>query len=409
LSTAAAEVGRTTRGKYGAGAGVAWCAYFGTWVWIQAGVPGAHRESSVSTLRDSWSKRFAWVPWNGSGTPPRPEPGDFAIYKRGGYSHVNIVVEVLGDGSYRTIGGNEYGGTGTSAVRRSTWSIAAQRKHLSGFLKPIGLASPRSHETAVPAADTLPLPVERNPLPDPDRTDVPGVDLGVIFFGPSTASEPFDHAAWIRSTISDITYRPAGGSQVGQWLTAAAAGSSTDAMSVANLLESSSAGRTQRSLARLYAAYFMRTPDAGGLDYWYRQLILQGKGLRAVSDSFAASAEFRQRYGQLSDAAFVDRVYSNVLGRPADAAGRSYWTSQLASRRTTRGGLMVGFSESAEFKGRTASDISTIQAFYALLRRVPTATELTRWRQTAPTSAAPIVESLFSSVGFRTRIAAGQA
>ena len=100
-------------------------------------------------------------------------------------------------------------------------------------------------------------------------------------------------------------------------------------------------------IVRLYRAFFLRDPDAGGLAYWADQL-RSGVPLETVAEAFAGSAEFQNRYGSLGNAAFVDLVYTNVLGRSADAGGAAYWSGLLGSG-TSRGTVMVGFSESAEF------------------------------------------------------------
>lgn len=100
-------------------------------------------------------------------------------------------------------------------------------------------------------------------------------------------------------------------------------------------------------VSRLYRAYFLRAPDAGGLAYWANQRAA-GTPLAAVSDAFAASDEFNLQYGATNDGQFVDLIYTNVLERPADADGRAYWIGQLGAGQT-RGQVMIGFSESAEF------------------------------------------------------------
>lgn len=111
-------------------------------------------------------------------------------------------------------------------------------------------------------------------------------------------------------------------------------------------------GSDGRSVERLYLAYFDREPDASGLAYWNSQSD-RGVSLAQISASFAASPEFVAAYGALDDAAFVDLVYRNVLDREPDAAGRSHWIGQLSSGQLDRGGLMIGFSDSPEFKGVT--------------------------------------------------------
>lgn len=101
-------------------------------------------------------------------------------------------------------------------------------------------------------------------------------------------------------------------------------------------------------IARLYLAYFLRPPEADGVQYW----IGTDLSYRAISDAFAASTEFQDRYGALGTEAFVDLVYTNVLGRPADAEGRAYWIGQV-TRGVTRGAMMLSFSESSEFIAKT--------------------------------------------------------
>ncbi len=122
-------------------------------------------------------------------------------------------------------------------------------------------------------------------------------------------------------------------------------------------------------VARLYFAYFLRIPDYGGLTFWinyYRA----GNALAAVSQAFATSAEFTNRYGTLNNTQFVDLVYQNVLGRPADAGGKAFWLGQL-NGGMTRGAMMIGFSESAEYKAAIASEVYVTMMYVGMLRRAP--------------------------------------
>jgi hypothetical protein len=106
------------------------------------------------------------------------------------------------------------------------------------------------------------------------------------------------------------------------------------------------------SVSRLYAAYFLRTPDADGLYYWW-QRYLGGTCLTDISEYFATSAEFVGTYGNLANPDFVRLVYVNVMGREPDARGYNYWAQQITFGGVRRGTMMVGFSESPEFRGRT--------------------------------------------------------
>jgi len=104
-----------------------------------------------------------------------------------------------------------------------------------------------------------------------------------------------------------------------------------------------SANRTDQ-VKRLYLAYFLRESDRAGLDFW----ITDGRSMTDVSEEFARSSEFQQRYGALDDAGFVELIYRNVLGRPSEEGGRNFWLDQLASGMT-RGSVMLNFSNSPEF------------------------------------------------------------
>lgn len=127
---------------------------------------------------------------------------------------------------------------------------------------------------------------------------------------------------------------------------------------------------------RLYLAYFLRMPDASGLDYWISQR-MQGASIDAVSNAFAASPEFRQAYGSLSNRDFAALVYRNVLERQGDREGLTYWSSQL-DRGVSRGQVMTGFSDSSEYRTKTSSDIDQFdqtgpiaRLYRAYFRRAP--------------------------------------
>lgn len=110
------------------------------------------------------------------------------------------------------------------------------------------------------------------------------------------------------------------------------------------------AGR-EGTVYRLYRAYFLREPDQGGFMHWY-VASFQGWSLQRISDFFAGSQEFHNRYGTLDDRAFVGLVYQNVLGREPDSGGYNFWTGEIRSGMT-RGTVMVKFSDTVEYKRKT--------------------------------------------------------
>lgn len=107
------------------------------------------------------------------------------------------------------------------------------------------------------------------------------------------------------------------------------------------------------TIYRLYRAYFLREPDKAGYDYWWG-VYRQGYHLANISNDFARSKEFQDRYGNVSNADFLHRVYLNVLGRGVDASGYAYWMDQM-NRGMSRGFVMIYFSDSAEFRQKTAA------------------------------------------------------
>lgn len=128
-------------------------------------------------------------------------------------------------------------------------------------------------------------------------------------------------------------------------------------------------------VTRLYRAYFLRIPDKGGLEYWIRQRRVNGKKLNAISDNFAASSEFKTKYGSLSNQAYVELVYQNVLGRAGDASGISYWTGKLNNKTASRGSVMTGFSESSEYKRKQVAEVDVSVLYILNLKRSPTTGE----------------------------------
>ena len=139
-------------------------------------------------------------------------------------------------------------------------------------------------------------------------------------------------------------------------------------------------------IGRLYRAYFLRDTDLAGLIYW-KDSMSKGTSLEAVSNEFAASTEFKARYGSLSNAQFVSLVYSNVLGRPGDTAGEGYWTG-LLDGGLSRGKMMIGFSESPEFINLTgtslplsSSESKVWRLFAAVFGRTADSAGLSYWTE----------------------------
>ena len=102
---------------------------------------------------------------------------------------------------------------------------------------------------------------------------------------------------------------------------------------------------------RLYNAAFARFPDPDGLRYWIGNFSAGIDDERAVSSSFLASTEFKERYGEnITNETYVETLYLNVLNRELDQGGYDYWVGNLNNGIEERHEVLLGFSESLENK-----------------------------------------------------------
>ena len=157
-------------------------------------------------------------------------------------------------------------------------------------------------------------------------------------------------------------------------------------------------------VARLYFAYFLRVPEYQGINFWigyYRA----GNSLEAISNFFAGSPEFTSRYGSLDNGQFVTLVYNNVLGRAPDGPGLAYWTGRLDSGAMTRGQVMLGFSESAEYRQTSDSMVYVTMMYIGMLRRAPEAGGFSFWVQyrNSGNSGLALINGFLGSPEYRSR------
>jgi hypothetical protein len=78
-----------------------------------------------------------------------------------------------------------------------------------------------------------------------------------------------------------------------------------------------------------------------------------GASLTDIAAAFAGSGEFQERYGSLSNQAFVEQLYRFCLNREGDPGGVAGWVAALNSG-TSRASVLLSFSESAEHVALTA-------------------------------------------------------
>ncbi len=181
---------------------------------------------------------------------------------------------------------------------------------------------------------------------------------------------PFTSAhGLVSQQFSDILYRAASNTDDAYW-TNWMVSLGRDGPGIADLLMATSENQTTTvPVLRLYFAVFGRWADYGGLSFWSRYL-KGGHSLVDVASQMAGSREFQSKYGNTTNQRFVDLLYQNVLGRPADASGEAFWVGKLNSG-LPRGAVVFAFSESRENIARQAANTDVGQVYEPMLHRAP--------------------------------------
>jgi len=221
---------------------------------------------------------------------------------------------------------------------------------------------------------------------------------------PPAAYAPFFTAnQLVGQQYKDVLRRNATSDDLAYW-SSRVADSWSPGQFIAHLEASTEADNRVHAVTRLYRAYFLRNPDHSGLTYWLNRRG-EGRTLVSISQSFATSSEFKNRYGSLSNAAFVDRVYRNVLGRPADSGGTTYWKSRLDGGMP-RGQVMANFSQSSEYRGKTDAGVRVVGTYESMLRRAPASDQYAMYEagvRTGSTSLTNLANYLFDSDEYARR------
>ncbi|MFA7383426.1 MAG: DUF4214 domain-containing protein, partial [Desulfurivibrionaceae bacterium] len=84
-------------------------------------------------------------------------------------------------------------------------------------------------------------------------------------------------------------------------------------------------------ITALYVVYYNRTPDEAGFNFWYSAISSGAKSLNDISAAFATHPQFVIEFGGLTNQAFVEKLYTNMLGNAGDAGGVAFWTAALDS------------------------------------------------------------------------------
>jgi hypothetical protein len=120
-----------------------------------------------------------------------------------------------------------------------------------------------------------------------------------------------------------------------------------------------------------YQQLLGRTPAQAEINLWLGSFRLGARDEQVMA-AFLASPEYYQHVGG-TNKAWIDSLYTQVLGRKADAPGDGFWLQALAAGRT-RTSIAYGFTASAEH------EMQLIQDDYQLyLGRQASTAEVSAW------------------------------
>jgi len=158
--------------------------------------------------------------------------------------------------------------------------------------------------------------------------------------------------AQIQTAFQNSLGRAASANDENSFFSVSQSGALTDAQVFSTISNSQEANLNTDPVVRFYQAAFGRVPDQAGLDNatdYVRSFGASAATYQSLSDMFAASPEFTNRFGTGTavDAAYVQALYTTILGRQATAGEISSFTSG-SNGYTTRGGVLYAISQSQE-------------------------------------------------------------
>ncbi len=106
--------------------------------------------------------------------------------------------------------------------------------------------------------------------------------------------------------------------------------------------------REHSTVIRLYQAVLGRQPEPEGVRFWLDAFDSDDWTTRRIASFFATSDEFVGTYGDTDNEAFMNAIYTNVLGRSPDPDGGAFWLSQL-NDGMERGEMVLLISNASEF------------------------------------------------------------
>jgi hypothetical protein len=252
---------------------------------------------------------------------------------------------------------------------------------------------------ADPAADSdddgIPDPVEiaeaRNPFAKDNDVFAAGAGGARLF---------------VMQQYRDFLNREGDPAGVQAWVDDITGGTYTRAQVIDGLLASPEFGGFVAPVVRLYFAALGRVPDYAGLTFNARLVRAGTVTVAQLAEYFSASPEFLATYAALDNTQFVTQLYQNVLGRAPDAIGLAGWVSALDAGTHSRGGVLLGFSDSAEFQSVAANRVFVSAMYTGMLRRTPDAAGFGGWVAALDSGAynhLQVIDAFYGTLEYRAR------
>jgi hypothetical protein len=116
---------------------------------------------------------------------------------------------------------------------------------------------------------------------------------------------------------------------------------------------------TQENVAKLYVATFNSAPDAGGLNYWANDAVLD---LEGIAQSFFEQPETKEAYPpESNNIDFVETVYQNLFNRAAEVDGLVYWVGELDSGRIAKSTFILAIINGAQDTQEFGNDATILK------------------------------------------------
>ena len=201
---------------------------------------------------------------------------------------------------------------------------------------------------------------------NPTYAVVQASDMGTVsIHGPWTNK----NNGFVHRSYRDLVFRfPSGGviSQLGTLLTS---GATTRQTITTELMDTDE--YRGLDVDRTFTRFLRRDVDPSGRTYWINS-IANGKALWRFRAQLFGSNEYFTKAGG-TNAAYLDRVYFDVLGRQIDPSGKAYWGKKL-DNGADRGSVALNFINSSEFRRFVVDD-----QFLRFLDRKASAGEHATW------------------------------